>query len=680
MTIRTLTVGLVAACVLAVTLAAEQAAPRRFGFDDFSRVRRISEPQFSPDAATIAVVVATPNLDENRHVATLHTVDVASGRMDQLVSGENYVGVSFPRYSPDGSRIAFLAYAKGATNARPQIYVVSSRGGTPAQVTTMSTGVQQLAWSPDSNTLGFASADEPEKKTGYQRWNDSFDVQPNFHLFMTAPVPPTHVWMVPAAGGEAKRLTSGDWTLPVTRPPGAPSSMITWTPDGTAIVFARAGTGGGGGGGGAGLHRVSIANGEVTPIKLNGTHPQYSPAADQIAFLNNGATIAPAEGGQLRNLTQAIDRGIARALWMPDGRSLIVGGNDTERVSLWQQPVDATSAGAAKKIDTGGVSPNSNYFVDMAISSTGALAFTGTSPTRPAELYYMTSLDSPPRRLTDVNADIAALPLGKAEVISYKFENFDQNAVLTYPPDFDPSKKYPLVLVIHGGPRAASMLTFSAAAQLMAAKGWLVFQPNYRGSDNLGGAFQRAISGDAGAGPGRDVMAGIDAVKARGIVDETKMAVSGWSYGGYMTTWMLGNYPTVWKAGVAGAAVTDRLDQQSFSDGAGGRGGGAGGNSTSPWVNTESMARERDQSPITYAGKIKAPTLILANTGDYRVPITQSYKLFHALRAAGVTSRFVAYPINAHNASDPVRQRDVQERWIGWIERYLNDATASGGR
>jgi dipeptidyl aminopeptidase/acylaminoacyl peptidase len=284
------------------------------------------------------------------------------------------------------------------------------------------------------------------------------------------------------------------------------------------------------------------------------------------------------------------------------------------------------------------------------------------------------------RRLTDVNAGIAALPLGKAEMISYTFEKFDQNGVLTYPPDFDPAKKYPLVLLIHGGPRAASMLTFSAAAQLMAARGWLVFQPNYRGSDNLGRAFQSAISGDAGAGPGRDVMAGIDAVKARGIVDETRMAVSGWSYGGYMTTWMLGNYPTVWKAGVAGAAVTDRLDQQSFSDGAGGRGGGAGGNSASPWVNTESMARELAQSPIAYAGKIKAPTLILANTGDYRVPITQSYKLFHALRAAGVTSRFVAYPINAHNASDPVRQRDVQERWIGWIERYFNDAAAGGGR
>jgi len=220
------------------------------------------------------------------------------------------------------------------------------------------------------------------------------------------------------------------------------------------------------------------------------------------------------------------------------------------------------------------------------------------------------------------------------------------------------------------------MMTFSAGAQLMAAKGWLVFQPNYRGSDNLGRVFQSAISGDAGAGPGRDVIAGIDKVKAKGIVDDSKMAVSGWSYGGYMTTWMLGNYPDLWKAGVAGAAVTDRLDQQTFSDGAGGRGGG----NTSPWVNPEAMAREREQSPITYAGKIKAPTLILANTGDYRVPITQSYKLFHALRAAGVTSRFVAYPINAHNASDPVRQRDVQERWIGWLERYLNDTTASGGK
>jgi dipeptidyl aminopeptidase/acylaminoacyl peptidase len=646
---------------LVTGLAAKQAGPARFGFDEFSRVKRVVDPQFSPDGASIAYAVSTPDLDLNRHVASLYRLDLTTRRPALVVDGARHVGVSFQRWAPGGRQLAFLATVTTAAQPRPQVFAVGSQGGDPKQLTTAPGGVQQLAWSPDGRHIAFATADVPAVKPGYQRWNDSFDVQPNFHLFMTAPVPPTHVWIVPAGGGEAKRLTSGEWTLPVTRPPGAPSSMITWTPDSSAVVFSR----GAGGGGAAGLHAVSIADGAVKAIGPGGTFPQYSPAGDQIAYIAGGASVMPAAGGQGRQLTQAIDRGIVRATWMPDGRSLLVGGNDTDRVGMWLQPLD----GPAQRVNTGDVSPNSSYYVDWSVSRTGAIAFAGTSPTRPGELYYMASAMAPVERLTDVNAAIAALPLGRSEMLRYTFETFEQNGVLTYPPDFDPARKYPLVLLIHGGPRAASMLTFSPAAQLMAAKGWLVFQPNYRGSDNLGGAFQRAIQNDAGAGPGRDVMAGIDVIKAKGIVDDTRMGVSGWSYGGYMTTWLLGNYPAAWKAAVAGASVTDRLDQQSFSDGAG-RG--------NAWIDPAQMERERAQSPMTYVGKAKAPTLILANTGDYRVPITQSYKLFHALRAAGVTARFVAYPINAHNASDPVRQRDVQERWIGWFERYLNDAPAGG--
>ncbi len=650
---------LVAVFTLVVTLPASQAVVRRFGFDDFSKVRRVAEPQFSPDGSALAYVVSTPHLDLNRHMASLHWIAVSGGDPSTLVDGAKYVGVSFPRWSPDGRQIAFLSSGVQPGQGGAQIFVVSSRGGEARQLTTAPSGVQQFAWSPDGSTIGFATADVPEKKPGYQRWNDSFEVQMNYHLFMTAPVPPTHVWTVAANGGAERRLTSGDWTLPVTRPPGAPSSVITWTPDGSAIVFARTG----GANVQGGLHAVTVAGGAIRQLNLGGTHPVFSPNGDQIAMLNNGATVAPSAGGAAKNLTQSIDRGIARALWMPDGRSLIVGGNDTERVSLWQQPVDG---GAPTKLDTGDASPNSSFFVDMAVSSTGAIAFSGTAPTRPSEIYVKAAPDAPVRRLTSANSEIASLPLAKSEVVSYTFEKFQQNGIVTYPPDFDPSKKYPLVLLIHGGPRAASMMTFSPGAQLMAAKGWVVFQPNYRGSDNLGRQFQTAISNDAGAGPGRDVMAGIEALKQRGFVDESRMAVSGWSYGGYMTTWMLGNYPTIWKAAVAGAAVTDQIDQQNFSDGAGARG------SNSPWVNAERMAAVREQSPITYAGRIKAPTLILAMTGDYRVPITQSYKLFHALRDAGVTTQFIAYPINLHNAADPVRQRDVQERWIGWLEKYLN--------
>ncbi len=199
-------------------------------------------------------------------------------------------------------------------------------------------------------------------------------------------------------------------------------------------------------------------------------------------------------------------------LWAVDGKSVIVGGNDNERVSLWQVPLE----GDPKKLDTGDVSPNSSFFVDMAIGPTGAIAFAGTSPTRPAELYYMASPSAPVKRLTDVNGEIASIPLGKSEVVTFTNDKFEQNAILTFPPDFDPSKKYPLVLLIHGGPRAASLMNFSPGAQLMAAKGWLVLQPNYRGSDNLGRQFQSAISNDAGAGPGRDVIAAIDARQGQG--------------------------------------------------------------------------------------------------------------------------------------------------------------------
>ena len=163
-------------------------------------------------------------------------------------------------------------------------------------------------------------------------------------------------------------------------------------------------------------------------------------------------------------------------------------------------------------------------------------------------------------------------------------------------------RKYPLVLVIHGGPRAASLETFRSQAQLMAARGWVVFQPNYRGSDQLGSAYQRAINNDAGAGPGRDVMAGVAVVKKRGFVDESRVAVSGWSYGGYMTTWLLGHYPG-WRVAVAGAPVTDWLDQYDLSDGNVAAAGSFGG---SPWTG-ELMNAYREQSPITYAPRSGRP-------------------------------------------------------------------------
>lgn len=732
---------LVVTFAFVVTVPARQAG-HRFGLDEFSRVARVADPQFAPDGRSIAVVISHPNLDEDRYDPDLVIVDVATKAQKKLVTG--LPGLSSPRWAPDGQKLAFMATAGTGSAAHLQVYIVPLRGGQPKVVSNAPRAVQQLAWSPDSKNIAYATQDEPEKKPGWERFNDSFEITTNTDYTMTAPVPPTHVWMVAGAGGDPKRLTSGTWSLPISHPPGAPASAIVWTPDSTGVVFTRqggrgggggappptgapqpanaanaaraggagagAGTGrgaagaaatanpqgqraggqgrGGGGGGCSGLQIVNVADLSIAPLSAGGSHPQFSPdgrmvtsSSGSVCTLATATPVtgpvpadnpaAPPPGGGGRGgggLTGALDRGIARALWMPDNKSLIVGGNDTVRVSLWQQPLD----GAARKLDTGDVSANSSYFVDMAVSRDGAIAFAGTSPMRPAELYYMSSPTSPVQRLTDANAETAALALGKTDVIEWTNDNFTENGMLTYPPDFSPSQKYPMVLYIHGGPTGASMRTFSPQAQLMAAKGWLVFQPNYRGSDNLGRQYQGAIRGDAGEGPGRDVIAGIEVVKAKGIVDDTRLGVSGWSYGGYMTTWMLGHYD-IWKAAVTGASVTNQLDQYNLSDSAGGGGNG------SPWTNPQVMERMRQQSPITNANKIKAPTLILHNVGDYRVTITQSYELFHALRDSGVTTQFIAYPIPGHNAQDPVRQRDVQRRWLEWFDKYLN-APAAGGR
>jgi dipeptidyl aminopeptidase/acylaminoacyl peptidase len=681
----TLTVAavLLAAAAMAQPFDSAQGKSRRVQLDDLGRVVRVSDPQISPDGKSIVVVMSRANYDENRYDAELVLVDVAGGKQRSLTQDRR--GIGQPRFSPSGDRLAFVATVASAAGqpARAQVFVMPMTGGDARRITSAPKGVQQYAWSPDGRTIAYATEDEAEKKTGPERFNDSFEIE-NDDVFIQLQRLPTHAWLVPAEGGEAKRLTSGSWSLPISYPPGAPASPLAWSPDGRSIAVVRLATAHSGDNDRATIQVVDVATGQmrgVTGRERAETQATFSPDGSQIAYWHpregdsgsvNEIHVAPAAGGSGRSITRALDRNAARSIWMPDGKTLLVGANDNTRVSLWLQPLD----GPARKLDLGTASPSSSFWVDVAVGKDGAIAFTATDPMRPAELYYMASPTSAPKRVTDVNAEVASLALGKTEVITWKSDNFTHNGILTYPPDFAPGRKYPLVLVIHGGPRAASLETFGMNPQIMAAKGWVVFQPNYRGSDQIGSAYQRAIVNDAGAGPGRDVMAGVEAVKQRGFVDTTRIAVSGWSYGGYMTTWLIGNY-TGWRVAVAGAAVTDWMDQYNLGDANVRRASAFGG---SPWTDPKRMQAFMDQSPIAYASKIRTPTLVMTNTQDYRVPPTQSFKLYHALKDNGVPTKFIGYPIFGHNANDPVRSRDVQRRWIGWIEQYFNEVTTSSSR
>src|SRR5207253_6224143 len=258
------------------------------------------------------------------------------------------------------------------------------------------------------------------------------------------------------------------------------------------------------------------------------------------------------------------------------------------------------------------------------------IAFTGSSPGRPTELYYLATPGATLRRLTDLNGEIAERQLGTVERFEWQGggpDGYREDGVLTYPPGFTKGRTYPLVLVIHGGPTAASVRGFTFLSQLLAAHDYVVFSPNYRGSDNLGNAYQHAIVNDAGDGPGRDVMAGLAVVKKRGFVDTTRIAVSGWSWGGFVTIWLTGHFHG-FRAAVAGAAATDLLDMYALSDLNVIRRHSIVG---SPWVGGREQ-RYREQSPITYASRIRTPTLILHDTKDARVTVTQSDTLYHAPR------------------------------------------------
>jgi len=642
----------------------------RFDLDTPSKIVRVSDPAIAPDGRSVAIVVSRANLEENRYDPELVQVDIAT-KSHRVLSSRR--GLTSPAWSPDGASLAFLA----AVENRAQLFVLPIGGGEARQVTTSPTAVQTYSWRPDGRAFAYAALDEPPKREGKERFNRSFEIQNNSFLQVDAPMP-SHLWMVPAEGGHARRITSGSWSLPITYPPGAPPPQPSWSPDGKTIAIERRPTAYSGDFDQNTIQLVDVETGKIRSLTTrthNEAQPQVSPDGKQIAYWfprggqtknNTEIVVAPATGGEGRSVTSGLDRHILTATWMKDSRSLLVGAADGTRTGVWIQPID----GAARKLDFGDLVVAAGFgSLSVTTSNDGRYAFVASTPGRPNEAYWRPSATAPPERLTDFNAGIASMNLGRAETVKWDGpDGFKMDGVVTYPPDFEKNRRYPLVLYIHGGPRASTKESFSTRSQLLAAQGWIVFEPNYRGSDNLGNAFMSAIWNDAGAGPGRDVMSGVEYLKSRGIVDETRIAVSGWSYGGYMTTWLLGNYPDVWKAGVAGAAVTSTMDQYDLGDSNVRRASGLGG---SPYTDPARMRAAIEQSPMAYATRIKAPTLILALTGDYRVPIMQSYRLYHALRDNGVPVQFIGYPLPGHSPTDPVHQRDVDRRWVDWLKEHL---------
>lgn len=653
-------------CVL-LSSSFSSSQPRRFSADDLPKIVRITDPQISPDGKTVAIVVSRANMKDDRWDAEIQLIEIASGQT--RVVTRDRPDVSSPRWSPKGERLAYLAQDANKTT---QIFVMPLDGGDPMQVTHSKTPVKLLAWKPDGTGFAFTAADEAPAKKDEAKFDDAFEVGNNSLLERSRALP-VHLWMASAAGGEAKRLTSGSWSLPNLLSTALP--QMRFTPDGTRIIFVKADSPLTGDGAASRVQVLEIASGAMrdltgksdewgVTLSPDGMRIAYRTLRDRKVRNETAVYVTSINGGEGADAAYALDRSISGAEWMPDSRSLLLAFTDDTRALYAVQPI----GGAAKRVELGELMPTTVF----TVGHEGGIAFTATTPTHPAELYYLAKSGDVPIQLTHLQTVTEGMTLGRMEKVQWKSDRFDVSGVLTYPPEHVSGRKYPLVLYIHGGPSSASLTTFTPPAQIFAAKGWLVLEPNYRGSFDRGSAFESAIEGDLCAGPGRDIVAGVEAIKRLGIVDDTRIAVSGWSYGGQMTSWLIGNYPTMWRAAVAGAPVTDLVDMHTLSDLTLAAKALVG---YSPFEG-DKMKMYQAQSPISYAARAKTPTLIMADVGDYRVPITNAYKLYHALKDNNVPVKFIAYPVGGHIPADPIRYRDVYRRWTAWLSTYLDESSS----
>jgi dipeptidyl aminopeptidase/acylaminoacyl peptidase len=650
------------ALLLTGSLAASP-APRTLSFEDLRRIVSVRSPQISPDGKRVVYVRSRVNWKEDRSDSELVLVEVATGASRVLTHDRR--GVDDPHWSPDGTQIAYLA--EPAEKKPPQVYVLPMNGGDSLRVTDAKNGVLSFAWRPDSKALAYVTEDTPRNEAQIKKHLDAVVITDNDYLTRETPQA-AHLWSVDGDGSHTTRLTSGSWSV-------TKDSEPVWSTDGSRIYyqhqpdaifahFVQQTTF---------VHDIAAKSDAALGYGVD-SEPKLSRDGSLVAvgcprhgslYLQVDVCVHSLANGKEVFGSRGIDRNAHAYEWLPDG-GLAVATADGVRNVLWLLHANGTST----QVQLGDI----DVAPDFTVARDGGIAFTGLRTDHPADIYYLAPGAQTPKRLSDENAWMNRVQIAQSKPFGWTLDNgMKAVGVLTYPIGYVEGRKYPLVLDIHGGPVSTSTWDMSgieggSLVQLLAARGYLVFRPNYRGSDNEGDAFLQAIVGDVTSGPGRDNLAAVDALRKLGIVDESRIGVSGWSGGGLQTSWLVG-HANFWRAAVSGAAVNDWYQQTFLAD--------INENFSQTFFagalpfSKSGRALYAAESPITYASRVKTPTLILSDTRDQRVPVSQAYSFYQALRANGVTVKFTAFPRYGHFPSDPVGREQVLRAWTGWFERYM---------
>jgi dipeptidyl aminopeptidase/acylaminoacyl peptidase len=640
---------------------------------DLRMLVRIAAPRFSPDGREIAFLAVRSDFVHDRYAAALEVMPSTGGEPRTLVAGIR--DLAMPRWSPDGRTLAFLGTVG---RQKAQIYTVPAAGGTPSELSDAPNGVQQYSWSPDGARIAYVTPDD-RPLSGRQRrtHHDLFTIHDDDYLVDQQAVP-SHIWLLTVASGRIRQLTRGSMSVLEAAPPFAGSaSAPSWSADGRWIAYTRQADADDGDSDRTAVVAVNVASGEEHALSAQRTYeydPRFAPQGEEVAYLylHGPGAVSDADlfvgspGGTPRDVSGDLDRNLlADFSWLPDGSGVIVMADDHVGAKLYVQPLH----GRGHALELGTLDP-----LEVTASSQGALAVVADSATQAPELYLMRTLDSAPERLTDFNSAFRAYAYPRSiEVQWHAPDGQADDGILTYPNGYRPGRRYPLVVYSHGGPEAASTegfdtLEIGPLRDLFAARGFLVFEPNYRGSDNLGNDHEHAIYRDPGAGPDSDVVSGIRMLEEEGIVDRSRIAAVGHSYGGYMTAWLI-SHQHFWRCAVVADGAVDWTEEYELS-GAGNLAWTRDSLGGSPW-DKQSAQLYRTGSPITYADEITTPTLILSGTDDTTVPITESFALYHALSSRGIAVKFIGIPGAHHSPQDPVH-RELYYRAIDeWVAAHL---------
>jgi len=661
-------------------------ATRRLEPEDLMRLRALTDAQIAPDGTQIAYAVKTPDLERNEYRSVIYLIPTAGGAARQLTEGT--ARDTTPRWSPDGTQIAFISDRSGSA----QLYVTTPEGGKPRQVTELAHGVTGLAWSPRGDRLVVTSAAGSDQGDTITEWPGGVircidRLRYRFDVTGYTDGKVQQLWIVPLQDAGAWQLTHG----------GGNTATPAWSPDGTQIAFVTNREDDVDLGFKSHLYTIAVPDAPGDATEDDGArvldhaarhvgNPVWSPDGKRIAYIglradaptggNNSVFVVAATGGTPENVTGEWDRSPGLEIfsdtwsagpalfWSPDGAALLFTAPDQGRLSLFR------AAGGTVETVLGG----DRTIGFVSASADGAqLAYVAGTMTNPCDLYTAASDGGGERRLTDLNTAILdGMQLITPEPLPFTaFDGrFQVDAWLLRPVGYQEGQTYPLVQIIHGGPHSIFGHTFFFDMQLWANRGWNVLFVNPRATQGYGEDFATANLGDWGGADWREQEAALDLAIARGGVDTARLAVTGLSYGGFMTNWIIGHTDR-YKVAASENGICNLVSFYTTSDIGWFWMAGEWGDKP-VWPNLDYYMAH---SPISYVEQMRTPTLFLQAEGDWRCPIEQGEQLYTALMARGVPCEMIRFPGDSHTLLSTGKPRSRLERRrhnLRWFAKYLD--------